>query len=92
MSPGPARRKCAPRRVSLLPGGKLNLMAVQTLITPEAYLQTAFDGADCEFVDGAIVERNCGENPHSKAQARLVEIFYEARKQHPLYSRPELRM
>ena len=88
----PARRKCAPRRVGLLPGGKLNPMAVQTLITPEEYLQTAFDGADCEFVDGAIVERNWGENPHSKAQVRLVEIFYEARKQHPLYSRPELRM
>lgn len=67
-------------------------MAVQTLITPEEYLQTAFDGADCEFVDGKILERHLGENPHSTAQARLVEIFCEARKRHPLHSRPELRM
>lgn len=59
-------------------------MSLQTLVTPEEYLRTVFDGA--------IVERNWGGNPHSTVQARLVEIFYEARKQHPLYSRPELRL
>ena len=67
-------------------------MSVQTLITPEEYLRTVFDGADREFVDGTIVERNLGGNPHSIVQVRLVEIFYEARKRHPLHSRTELRM
>ena len=49
------------------------------LMTPEQYLRTSFDGLDCEYVDGEIVERYGGEQ-HSKAQVRLVEILYELRK------------
>ena len=67
-------------------------MAIQALVSPEEYLSTSFDGPDREYVDGLIVERNVGENPHSEVQARLIEIFYELRKQHPLYCRPELRL
>ena len=66
-------------------------MAIQALVSPEEYLSTSFDGPDREYVDGHIVERNVGENPHSEVQARLIEIFYELRKQHPLHCRPELR-
>ncbi|MDA1312851.1 MAG: Uma2 family endonuclease [Acidobacteria bacterium] len=67
-------------------------MATQALVSPEEYLSTSFDGADREYVDGLIVERNVGENPHSEVQARLIEIFYELRKRHPLHCRPELRL
>ena len=67
-------------------------MATKTLITPEEYLRTSFDGRDCEYVDGEIVERNGGEAPHSKIQARLVEIVYELRKAKPVYALPELRL
>jgi Uma2 family endonuclease len=67
-------------------------MATQALVSPEEYLSTSFDGADREYVDGLIVERNAGENPHSEVQARLIEIFYELRKRHPLHCRPELRL
>ena len=45
----------------------------------EEYLRTVYE-PDAEFVDGAIVERNPGENPHSMVQVRLVEIFYELKK------------
>ena len=67
-------------------------MATKPLITPEEYLRTSFDGPDCEYIDGEIVERNVGEKPHSKIQARLVEIVYELRKGKPVYALPELRL
>ena len=52
----------------------------------------AFDGPYRELVDGEVVERNEGERQHSEIQARLVEIFYELRKNVPLYCFPELRL
>jgi Uma2 family endonuclease len=67
-------------------------MASRAVFTAEQYLQTSFDGPDREFVNGEVVERNVGEKPHSEAQVRLVEIFYELRRKHPLYSAIELRM
>lgn len=66
-------------------------MATSVLVSPEDYLATSFEGPDREYVNGRVVERNVGENPHSEVQARLVEIFYELRKKLPLYCRPELR-
>ena len=66
-------------------------MATQTQVSVEEYLRTSFDGADCEFVDGEIGERNVGGNQHSTTQGRLIEFFYDLRKSHPLYARSELR-
>ena len=71
----------------------LNPVATQTLIPIEEYLRTVYE-PDAEFVDGEIVERSLGEDPHSAVQVRLVEIFYELRKKHrvsgyPLYSSGE---
>ena len=31
----------------------------------EEYLRTSFDGSDCEYLDGEVVERNMGELPHA---------------------------
>ena len=58
-------------------------MATKPLVSAEEYLRTSFDGPDREYVDGEIVERNVGENQHSKAQGRLIEVFYELRKTKP---------
>ena len=69
----------------------LNPVATQTLMPVEEYLRTVYE-PDAEFVDGAIVERNLGEHPHSVVQVRLVEIFYELKKKHPVHCRTELRM
>ena len=47
-------------------------MTVKTLMDVEEYLRTSFDGPDCEYLDGEIVERNVGELPHSRVQKRLL--------------------
>jgi hypothetical protein len=70
----------------------LKAIATKAVFTAEQYLQTSFDGPDREFVDGEVVERNEGEKPHSKAQVRLVEMFYELRRKHPIHTAIDLRM
>ena len=72
-------------------GATLELVATQTQVSVEEYLRTSFAGADCDFVDGEIVARNVGGNRHSTTQGRLIEFFYDLRKSHPFYARPELR-
>jgi Uma2 family endonuclease len=50
-------------------------MAVKTLMSVEEYLRTSFDGSDCEYLDGEIVERNMGEFPHARLQAFLCHLL-----------------
>jgi Uma2 family endonuclease len=50
-------------------------MAVKTLMSVEDYLRTSFEGADCEYLDGEVVERNMGELPHGEIQAHLIYLF-----------------
>jgi Uma2 family endonuclease len=50
-------------------------MATKTLISIEEYLHTSFDGCDCEYVDGEIVERNMGKAQHGKIQAKLIQLL-----------------
>ncbi len=66
-------------------------MATQTLIPLEAYLRTVYE-PDAEYVDGEIVERNLGENPHSAAQVRLIQLFTPLSRDHDLHLRTELRV
>lgn len=47
-------------------------MSAKTLMSVEEYLQTAFEGADCEYLDGEVVERNMGELPHGDIQGELI--------------------
>jgi Uma2 family endonuclease len=67
-------------------------MATQTQVSPEEYLRMSFDGADCDYLDGEIVERNVGERPHSRVQLRLGVYFDALGRRHPVYPYPELRM
>lgn len=41
----------------------------------EEHLHTIFEGADCEFVDGKIVERNTGEFLHGIVHAKLGSLL-----------------
>jgi Uma2 family endonuclease len=50
-------------------------MSVKTMMTVEEYLHTSFEDADCDYLDGEVVERNVGELPHSKAQGRLIVLL-----------------
>jgi Uma2 family endonuclease len=47
-------------------------MSTKALMSVEEYLHTVFDGADCEYLDGEIVERNMCELPHGDIQAELI--------------------
>ena len=46
-------------------------MTTRTLMDVEEYLRTSFEGPDCEYLDGEVVERNMGELPHGTAQLEL---------------------
>ena len=55
-------------------------MPAKVLMDVEEYLQTTFEGSDCEFLDGEIVERNRGELSHGIVQ---MEIAYLLRNTFP---------
>ncbi|HLW75639.1 MAG TPA: Uma2 family endonuclease [Bryobacteraceae bacterium] len=57
-------------------------MGATTLVSVDEYLRTSFPDADCEYVDGRIVERNVGRVDHSHVQtaiARYLGNRYEKR-------------
>ncbi|MEO7648931.1 MAG: Uma2 family endonuclease, partial [Bryobacteraceae bacterium] len=62
-----------------------------TLMSVEEYLDASFPGPDCEYVDGLIVERNLGEQPHSWLQGELTGYFRDRRKSLRTYAFPEQR-
>jgi len=70
----------------------LRVMATAAGISVDEYLRMSFDGPDCDYVDGEIVERNVGENPHSRTQLRLIRAFLEMAKTQGLHPRPEIRL
>ena len=45
-------------------------MPSRTLVSVDEYLHTSYD-PDCDYVDGAIVERNVGERDHSELQGEI---------------------
>ena len=45
-------------------------MPSRTLVSVDEYLHTGYD-PDCDYVDGAIVERNVGERDHSELQGEI---------------------
>lgn len=56
-------------------------MDVGTLISVDEYLSTTFR-PDCDFVDGAVLERNTGKRKHAYAQAQIV-IWFGRRTEAP---------
>jgi Uma2 family endonuclease len=50
-------------------------MSTKTLMSVEEYLRTTFDGADREYLDGEVVERNMGNKSHGKIQLRLGSLL-----------------
>ena len=60
-------------------------------VSVEEYLSTVYD-PDCEFVDGAIEERNVGELDHSFLQLFLGSIFMNHRKEWEIVAFSEQRV
>src|SRR5882762_6839182 len=62
------------------------------LVSVEEYLNTSYDGADREYVDGRIVERNLGEKDHSRPQRKVIQFFASIEKAVRAYSFPAQRI
>jgi Uma2 family endonuclease len=54
-------------------------MSSKVLMDVEEYLKTSFDGADCEYLDGEVVERNMGELPNGDLQLNLGYLLRQLR-------------
>ena len=58
----------------------------------EEYRHTSFQGADCEFMDGEVVERNMGELPHSTVQMELGFLLRQLTPALGIQVKPEIRI
>lgn len=58
----------------------------------DEYLRTSFDGADCDFLDGEVVERNMGEPTHSLVQGEVFFLLRQRAAELGLSVRPEIRI
>ena len=67
-------------------------MPAKTLMSVEEYLRTAFDSADCEYLDGEVVGRNRGELPHGRIQGRLIAKLMALAEALGLQVVPEIRI
>ena len=59
-------------------------MSTKILMDVEEYLRTSFEGPDCEYLDGEVVERNMGELPHGDLQTNLSRLLFRFRGAIPL--------
>jgi Uma2 family endonuclease len=55
-------------------------MTAGVAISVAEYLETSYR-PDCDYVDGAVVERNVGEKDHSRLQISLASYLYTREKQ-----------
>jgi Uma2 family endonuclease len=66
-------------------------MGTKTLMSVEEYLHTSFDGADREYLDGEVVERNMGNKSHGRTQGEFVFQFRLHEERTGLFVIPEVR-
>jgi Uma2 family endonuclease len=52
-------------------------MSTKVLMDVGEYLHTSFDGPDCEYLDGEVIERNLGELPHGDVQFTLARLVWQ---------------
>jgi Uma2 family endonuclease len=67
-------------------------MSTKVLMEVSEYLHTSFEGSDCEYLDGEIVERNMGEIPHGDVQANLISLLRQMRKRLGIRAITEIRI
>ena len=65
--------------------------ATRLSVTVDDYLHTSYS-PDCDYVDGAVQERNVGELDHAEVQGALVQWFRNHGKEWSIRTLPELRM
>ena len=67
-------------------------MTTKVLMDVEEYLRTSFEGADCEYLDGEVVERNMGELPHAAVQGELLYRLRQIAPRLGIQVIPEIRI
>ena len=67
-------------------------MSTKLLMDVEEYLRTSFEGSDCEYLDGEVVERNMGELPHADVQGNLLLLLRRLRPKLGIRVVPEIRI
>lgn len=66
-------------------------MSAKVQVSLEEYLGHTYE-PDCDYVDGELIERNVGENWHSKTQGEFIILLGIAGRARGMVVRPELRM
>jgi Uma2 family endonuclease len=69
----------------------MHMSAAPNWVPVDEYLHNTYH-PDCDYVDGAIVERNVGEIPHAKAQRRVLIYFYQRERQWNNFALQECRV
>ncbi len=67
-------------------------MSTKVLMDVDEYLHTSFDGADREYLDGEVVERNMGELEHGDVQGTLTRLLWALRASLGIRVAPEVRI
>ena len=67
-------------------------MPSKVLMDVDEYLHASFDGPDCEYLDGEVVERNVGEKPHSRIQGRFTYLLTQMETTLGIQVMPEIRV
>jgi Uma2 family endonuclease len=66
-------------------------MATGSLVSVQEYLSTSYR-PDCDYVDGVVLERNLGENEHSRLQTEIWFYYRSRRKAWGLWGFVEQRV
>ena len=61
------------------------------MVSVEKYLHTVYDGADREYLDGEIVERNMGNKSHGRVQGTFIYLLRLLEQRTGIFVIPELR-
>jgi Uma2 family endonuclease len=67
-------------------------MPPKVLMDVDEYLHTSFDGPDCEYLDGEVVERNVGEKPHGRLQTQFAHLLMQMEKRVGIQVITEIRV
>jgi Uma2 family endonuclease len=70
----------------------MRVMSAKVQMDVEEYLRTNFDGSDCEYLDGEIVERHMGEIPHAYLQAKLSRLLWQLYSHLGIFVLTEIRI
>ncbi len=67
-------------------------MPAKVSMDVDEYLHTGFDGPDCEYLDGEVVERNTGEKPHGRVQTRFGFLLMQLEERLGIEAVTEIRV